>query len=44
MGYIRMLTPPKPKGKRAAWRIQVLWRGNEPLPGKESDWEKAPWS
>ena len=43
MGYIRRLTPPKPKGKRAAWRIQVLWRGNDPLPGKESDWAKTPW-
>lgn len=43
MGYIRRLTPPKPKGKRAAWRIQVLWRGNDPLPGKEIDWTKAPW-
>lgn len=43
MGYIRRLVPPTPRGKRSAWRIQVLWRGNDPLPGKESDWAKAPW-
>jgi len=43
MGYIRRLVPPTPKGKRATWRIQVLWRWNEPLPGKESDWQNAPW-
>lgn len=43
LGYIRRLVPPTPKGKRTAWRIQVLWRGNDPLPGKESDWLKAPW-
>ena len=44
MGYIRRLVPPTPKGKRAAWRIQVLWRGNDPLPRKESDWLRSPWS
>jgi hypothetical protein len=43
MGYIRRLVPPTPKGKRAAWRIQVLWRGNDPLPSKESDWFTSPW-
>jgi hypothetical protein len=43
LGYIRRLVPPIHKGKRAAWRIQVLWRGNDPLPGKESDWQRAPW-
>ncbi len=43
MGYIRRLVPPTPKGKRAAWRIQVLWRGNDPLPKEESDWLRSPW-
>ena len=43
MGYIRRLVPPAPNSKRAAWRIQVLWRGNDPLPRKESDWRNAPW-
>jgi hypothetical protein len=43
MGYIRRLVPPTPKGQRAAWRIQVLWRPNEPLPSKEGDWIKSPW-
>lgn len=43
IGYIRRLVPPTPKGKRSAWRIQVLWRGNDPLPSKESDWLTSPW-
>lgn len=43
LGYIRRLVSPTPKGKRAAWRIQVLWRGNDSLPEKEKDWQKAPW-
>jgi hypothetical protein len=43
LGYVRRLVPPRYRGPRAAWRLQVLWRGNEPVPGKESDWEKAPW-
>lgn len=43
LGYIRRLVPPRYRGKRSAWRLQVLWRGNEPLPEKETSWEHAPW-
>jgi hypothetical protein len=43
LGYVRRLVPPKYRGPRSAQRLQVLWRGNDPLPGKESDWLKAPW-
>ena len=43
LGYIRKLTPPYPMGSRSAWRIQVLWRADDPLPKKESDWNKSPW-
>ena len=43
LGYIRRLVPPTYRGPRSAWRIQVLWRGNEPTPDKETAWEKAPW-
>jgi hypothetical protein len=43
LGYVRRLAPPRYRGPRAAWRLQVLWRGNEPLPAKETSWEHAPW-
>jgi hypothetical protein len=43
LGYVRRLVPPKYRGPRAAWRLQVLWRGGDPLPGKETFWEQAPW-
>jgi hypothetical protein len=43
LGYVRRLVPPKYRGPRAAWRLQVLWRGGDPLPGKETSWEQAPW-
>ena len=43
LGYVRRLVQPKPRGKRSAWRLQVLWRGNDPLPEKELDWYKSPW-
>lgn len=43
LGYVRRLVPPKYRGPRAAWRLQILWRGGDPLPGKEIAWEQAPW-
>ena len=43
IGYIRRLVPPTPKGKRSAWRIQVLWRGGDPLPVAEKDRAASPW-
>jgi hypothetical protein len=43
LGYVRRLVPPKYRGPRSAQRLQVLWRGDDPLPGKEADWQKAPW-
>ncbi len=43
LGYLRRLVPPTYRGPRSAWRLQVLWRGDEPTPEKETAWEKAPW-
>jgi hypothetical protein len=43
MGYVRRLVPPKIRGKRQALRLQVMWSTTQPLPGKETDWEDAPW-
>jgi hypothetical protein len=43
MGYVRRLVPPRYRGPRAAHRLQVLWRGDDPLPAKETDWASAPW-
>jgi hypothetical protein len=43
LGYLRRLVPPNYRGSRSAWRLQVLWRGDEPTPDKETAWEKAPW-
>jgi hypothetical protein len=43
LGYLRKLVPPNYRGPRSAWRLQVLWRGDEPTPEKETAWEKAPW-
>jgi hypothetical protein len=43
LGYVRRLVPPKHRGPRSAQRLQVLWRGDDPLPTQESDWEHAPW-
>lgn len=43
LGYIRRLVPPNHRGTRAAWRIQVLWNGNDTLPAREIDWQQAPW-
>ncbi len=43
IGYIRRLVPPKIRGKRQALRLQVMWSTTQPLPIKETAWEKAPW-
>lgn len=43
LGYVRRLAPPKYRGPRSAQRLQVLWRSDDPLPGKELSWERAPW-
>lgn len=43
LGYVRRLVPPKYRGSRAALRIQVMWSLTQPLPEKETLWEKAPW-
>lgn len=43
LGYVRRLVPPTRRGPRSAHRLQVLWRGDDPLPNQESNWEQAPW-
>jgi len=43
MGYVRRLVPPKISGERQALRLQVMWSTTQPLPTKETAWEKAPW-
>jgi len=43
LGYVRRLAPPRYRGQRSAHRLQVLWRGEDPLPPKEAKWEAAPW-
>lgn len=43
LGYVRRLAPPKPRGPRSAHRLQILWRGDDALPEKESKWEQSPW-
>ena len=43
MGYVRRLVPPKIRGKRQALRLQVMWSTTQPLPTKETAWDKAPW-
>lgn len=43
LGYVRRLVPPRYRGPRSAWRLQVLWRHETPLPAKEIAWESAPW-
>jgi hypothetical protein len=43
LGYVRRLAPPRYRGPRSAQRLQVLWRGDDPLPEKEISWERAPW-
>ena len=43
MGYVRRLVPPSKRGERQALRLQVMWSTTQPLPVKETYWEKAPW-
>lgn len=43
LGYVRRLAPPIYRGPRSAHRLQILWRGNDPIPEKETDWRSAPW-
>lgn len=43
IGYVRRLVPPNKRGERQALRLQVMWSTTQPLPTKETDWEKAPW-
>jgi Helix-turn-helix domain len=43
LGYIRRLVPPKYRGTRSAWRLQILWRQDNPIPTKEASWEHSPW-
>jgi len=43
MGYVRRLVPPRYRGPRAAWRLQVLWREFSPVPTTETDWSTNPW-
>lgn len=43
MGYVRRLVTPKITGERQALRLQVMWSKTQPLPTKETAWEKAPW-
>lgn len=35
LGYVRRLTPPRYRGPRSAWRLQVLWRASNPTPATE---------
>jgi hypothetical protein len=43
MGYVRRLVPLRFRGPRAARRLQVLWKEDEPLPPRETDWVHTPW-
>jgi hypothetical protein len=43
LGYVRRLIPPRYRGPRAAWRLQVLWRQGNPIPENETSWETFPW-
>ena len=43
MGYIRRLVPPKIRGERQALRLQVMWTTTQPLPTKETGWDKVAW-
>ncbi|MBM3407590.1 MAG: helix-turn-helix domain-containing protein [Betaproteobacteria bacterium] len=43
-GYIRRLVPPHNRGRRMAWRIQVMWSETQPLPPKETPTERAFWA
>jgi hypothetical protein len=43
-GYVRRLVPPHNRGRRMAWRIQVMWSATQPLPQKETLMERAFWA
>lgn len=43
IGYVRRLVPPNYRGTRSAWRLQILWRQDNPVPTKEASWENYPW-
>lgn len=43
-GYVRRLVPPHNRGRRMAWRIQVMWSETQPLPQKETLMERAFWA
>jgi hypothetical protein len=43
MGYVKRLVPPTKRGARQALRLQVMWSTTQPLPTKETGWDKAPW-
>jgi hypothetical protein len=43
-GYIRRLVPPHNRGRRMAWRIQVMWSTAQPLPQKETLMDRAFWA
>ena len=43
LGYVRRLAPPRYRGPRSAWRLQVLWRTDSPIPPKELHWTEQPW-
>ena len=43
MGYVKRLVPPTKRGARQALRLQVMWSITQPVPTKETEWDKAPW-
>jgi hypothetical protein len=43
LGYLRRLAPPRYRGPRSAWRLQVLWRTDSPVPSKEKSWDESAW-
>ena len=43
LGYVRRLVPPRYRGPRAAWRLQLLWRADSPIPTKEALWDESVW-
>ena len=43
LGYVRRLVPPKYRGSRSAWRLQLMWRADSPVLAKESAWQESPW-
>ena len=43
LGYVRRLAPPRYRGPRSAWRLQVLWRTDSPIPPREASWVESVW-